>query len=72
LVEKPVAENQAIEVLDIAQKFFGKKAYALMSLEVGSLCSFLPVTVAAAKNLHLVDSDTMGRPFQSFRLHLLL
>ena len=55
--KEPEAAFRAVE------SFFGKKAYATMSIEAGGINSCIPVYTAARLGLPLVDVDGMGRAF---------
>jgi len=45
------------------ESFFGREAYATMSLEAGGINSCIPVYTAARTGKPLVDADGMGRAF---------
>lgn len=54
---EPEAAFRAVE------SFFGKKAFATMSVEAGGINSCIPVYTAARLGIPLVDVDGMGRAF---------
>lgn len=54
---EPEAAFRALE------KFLGRKAAAVISIEAGGLNSCIPIYTAAALGLPLVDGDGMGRAF---------
>jgi hypothetical protein len=45
------------------EKFLGRTAYAVISIEAGGLNSCIPIYTAACLGLPLVDGDGMGRAF---------
>ncbi len=45
------------------EKFLGRKAFAVISIEAGGLNSCIPIYTAACLGLPLVDGDGMGRAF---------
>lgn len=55
--KEPEAAFRAVE------SFFGRKAFAVMSIEAGGINSCIPVYTAGRLGLPLVDADGMGRAF---------
>ena len=55
--KEPEAAFRAVE------SFFGKKAFAVMSIEAGGINSCIPIYTAARLGLPIVDADGMGRAF---------
>jgi uncharacterized protein len=45
------------------EKYLGKKAFAVLSIEAGGLNSCIPIYTAACLGLPIVDADGMGRAF---------
>ena len=60
------------EDIDIAikrmEKYLGRKADALMPIEIGGVNSMVPIVAAARLNLPLVNVDGMGRAFPEIQM----
>ncbi|MGE0581936.1 MAG: DUF917 domain-containing protein [Steroidobacteraceae bacterium] len=50
------------------ERYLGRKADALIGIEIGGLNSLLPVMAAARLGLPLVDADGMGRAFPEIQM----
>jgi DUF917 family protein len=50
------------------ERYLGRKADALVGIEIGGLNSLLPVMAAARLGLPLVDADGMGRAFPEIQM----
>ena len=62
-VEKIMAEEELTEVLRLLETATGRKATAIMPIEIGGGNSMLPIASAAMSGLPIVDADAMGRAF---------
>ncbi len=68
IIEKIPRGDEAVGVLRALQKHLGKKAFAVMSAEVGGLNGTIPIQVAARLKIPVVDADCMGRAFPEVQL----
>lgn len=62
-VEKIASEEELTSALDLLEKVLGKKATAIMPIEVGGSNSLIPIAAAAKKGVPVLDADAMGRAF---------
>lgn len=62
-VEKIPAEIELTAPLDLIEKELGKKATAIMPIEIGGINSLIPVATAAIRGIPILDADAMGRAF---------
>ncbi|MFW6139017.1 MAG: DUF917 domain-containing protein [Spirochaetota bacterium] len=63
MLEKLPNGKEPESAFKAVESFFGKEAYAVMSIEAGGINSCIPVYTAARLGLPLVDCDGMGRAF---------
>ena len=63
MLEKLPNGQEPEKAFRAVESFFGKKAFATMSIEAGGINSCIPVYTAARLGLPLVDADGMGRAF---------
>jgi uncharacterized protein len=68
LIEKLLRGDEAVTVFAALEKHMRKKAYAVMSAEVGGVNGVLPIAVAARLKIPVVDADCMGRAFPEIQL----
>jgi DUF917 family protein len=68
IIEKIPGGDEAVYVFNALQKLLKKKAYAVMSAEVGGLNGTIPIQVAARVKIPVVDADCMGRAFPEVQL----
>jgi hypothetical protein len=68
IIEKIAGGDEAVGVARALQKHLGKKAYAVMSAEVGGLNGTIPIQVAARLKIPVIDADCMGRAFPEVQL----
>jgi uncharacterized protein len=68
LIEKLLRGDEAVTVFAALEKHLRKKAYAVMSAEVGGVNGVLPIAVAARLKIPVVDADCMGRAFPEIQL----
>ena len=68
IIEKIPGGNEAVYVFNALQKLLKKKAFAVMSAEVGGLNGTIPIQVAARLKIPVVDADCMGRAFPEVQL----
>jgi hypothetical protein len=68
IIEKISGGDEAVGVARALQKLLGKKAYAVMSAEVGGLNGTIPIQVAARLKIPVIDADCMGRAFPEIQL----
>jgi DUF917 family protein len=70
LVEKVANGGEFIRAFKAMEKYFGKKIYATMPIEIGGVNSMIPLAVSAQMNLPIVDGDGMGRAFPELQMVL--
>lgn len=63
MVEKLPRGDETVEAFRALERYMGVDAYATMSIEAGGLNSTVPLGVAAALDMPIVDADGMGRAF---------
>lgn len=68
LVEKLPHGSEPLAAFEALEAHLGQEAYATMSIEAGGLNSTIPIAVAAALDLPLVDADGMGRAFPEVQM----
>lgn len=68
IVEKIPSGDEALKAFQALERYLGAKAYATMSIEAGGINSTIPIAVAAALDLPLVDADGMGRAFPEIQM----
>lgn len=68
MVEKLPRGTEALAAFEALETELGQEAYATMSIEAGGLNSTVPIAVAAALDLPLVDADGMGRAFPEVQM----
>lgn len=68
MVEKLPRGTEAIAAFEALEAKLGEQAYATMSIEAGGLNSTVPIAVAAALGIPLVDADGMGRAFPEVQM----
>lgn len=68
MVEKIPKGTETLAAFEALEQYVGQKAYATMSIEAGGLNSTVPIAVAAALDLPLVDADGMGRAFPEVQM----
>jgi DUF917 family protein len=74
LVEKLFSGDEFIKVFEMMESYLGRKIDAVMPAEAGGLNGVIPFSIAAQKQIPLVDADGMGRAFPrlemtTFTLH---
>ena len=68
LLEKLFNGSEAETAFDMMEKHFGQEVYATMPVEAGGLNCLIPFTVAAQKEIPIVDADGMGRAFPQLQM----
>lgn len=68
MVEKLPRGTESLAAFEALETSLGQEAYATMSIEAGGLNSTVPIAVAAANDLPLVDADGMGRAFPEVQM----
>jgi uncharacterized protein len=68
MVEKLPRGDEAVSAFEALEQYLGQDADATMSIEAGGLNSTVPIAVAAALDLPLVDADGMGRAFPEVQM----
>ncbi|MCL6577459.1 DUF917 domain-containing protein [Kyrpidia sp.] len=63
LWEKIPSGREMVKILELMEAHLGKRAAAVMPIEIGGVNSLIPIAVAAEKSLPVVDADAMGRAF---------
>lgn len=68
LAEKVACGEDIDLALARMEKYVGKKADAIIPIEIGGVNSMLPIMAAARSGLPLVDADGMGRAFPEIQM----
>lgn len=68
MLEKLPRGDEAINALRSLEAVLGQKADAIFCIEAGGLNSTIPIAVAAAAGLPIVDGDGMGRAFPELQM----
>jgi len=68
MVEKLPRGTESLDAFRALEDRLGREADATMSIEAGGLNSTVPIAVAAALELPLVDADGMGRAFPEVQM----
>lgn len=68
LAEKSACGDDVDLALSRMEKYTGKKADAIIPIEIGGVNSMLPIMAAARTGLPLVDADGMGRAFPEIQM----
>jgi DUF917 family protein len=70
MLEKLPESGPMLAALRSLEALLGRRARAVMSIEVGGLNSTIPFSIASATGLPLIDGDTMGRAFPEIQMTL--
>ncbi|MEQ9924404.1 MULTISPECIES: DUF917 domain-containing protein [Pectobacterium] len=62
-VEKIISPRQILLAFETMENYLAESASGTFSIEVGGINSLIPLVVAAAKGLPVIDCDAMGRAF---------
>ena len=68
MIEKLLGYADMIKAFQSLERYMGRKMNAVLSAEIGGVNSIVPVSVAAALNLPLIDADGMGRAYPEIQL----
>jgi uncharacterized protein len=68
MLEKLPRGDEAINALRSLEAVVGRKADAIFCIEAGGLNSTIPIAVAAAADLPIIDGDGMGRAFPELQM----
>lgn len=68
MLEKLPRGTEANAALEALQAYLGKRAAAVFCIEAGGLNSTIPIAVAAAAGLPIIDGDGMGRAFPELQM----
>lgn len=68
LIEKAACGDDVDLAISRMEKYTGKKADAIMPIEIGGVNSMLPIMAAARLGLPLVNADGMGRAFPEIQM----
>ncbi len=68
MLEKLPRGDEAVTALRLLQSHLGRKVDAVLCIEAGGLNSTIPIAVAAAERLPIVDGDGMGRAFPELQM----
>jgi uncharacterized protein len=68
MVEKIPAGFEGVRALRALEEHLGRRATATMPIECGGINSTMPLVVAAATGLPVVDADGMGRAFPELQM----
>jgi DUF917 family protein len=68
MVEKVPSGTEGVHALRELERHLGRRATATMPIECGGINSTMPLVVAAATGLPVVDADGMGRAFPELQM----
>lgn len=68
LIEKAACGDDVDLALSRLEKYTGRKADAIVPIEIGGVNSMLPIMAAARSGLPLVNADGMGRAFPEIQM----
>jgi len=68
MIEKLMGFADMVKAFQSLERYMGRKFTAVISAEIGGANSIVPVSVAAALNLPLIDADGMGRAYPEIPL----
>lgn len=60
--------SEAVETVALHESLTGKKAEAVISIEIGGINGLIPLLVALERNIPIVDGDGMGRAFPKLEM----
>jgi uncharacterized protein len=63
IVEHLVSTRTLLRLLEMSEKYYGRKVDALISAEIGGANSMFPLALGARTGLPVIDGDGMGRAF---------
>lgn len=68
IIEKLICGDDAELALETLEKHTGRKADAIIPVEIGGINSTLPIAIAAQRGLPIVNADGMGRAFPEIQM----
>jgi DUF917 family protein len=68
MIEKIPSGREVHQAFNLLKDYLGEKIYATVPIEAGGVNSMIPIAVAAAQKLPLVDGDGMGRAFPELQM----
>lgn len=68
IIEKLPSAQTLVSALQAMEQYLGRRATAVVALEIGGLNSTMPIGVASALGLPLLDGDFMGRAFPEIQM----
>lgn len=68
MVEKIPKGDEAVRALRALERHLGRRADATIPMECGGINSMIPLAVAAATGLPVIDGDGMGRAFPELQM----
>ena len=68
LIEKAACGDDVDLAISRMEKYMGRKADAILPIEIGGVNSMLPIMAAARTGLPLVNADGMGRAFPEIQM----
>ncbi|ACG78821.1 conserved hypothetical protein [Phenylobacterium zucineum HLK1] len=68
MIEKLFSIEDQDRAVRSLERFLGRSASAIISLEIGGCNSMMPVAYAALRGLPIVDADGMGRAFPQLQM----
>jgi DUF917 family protein len=63
IVEHLVSTRTLLRLLEMSEKYYGRKVDALISAEIGGANSMFPLALGARAGVPVIDGDGMGRAF---------
>lgn len=67
-IEKLPSGKECQIIIEMVEKYFGKPVSALVAAEIGGSNAFVPLALAAATSLPVLDADTLGRAFPELHM----
>src|SRR5262249_47133768 len=68
LVEKVPSGNEAADAFRMLETRLGGRVFATLSIEAGGVNSMIPMAVAAALKIPIIDADGMSRAFPELQM----
>lgn len=68
LTEKGCGYGEYRRLIEVTERYGGKKVFAIMPVEAGGVNSMLPIAAAARLGLPMVDADGMSRAFPEIQM----
>ena len=67
-IEKIPGDGEFLSIFEKIERYYGKKASALIPVEIGGGNAFVPFAIAGQLDLPVLDGDTIGRAFPELQM----